>query len=613
MVNSEALRATLSSSLTADDASDKKGAAAAEMSLEHLESSQKQAAATAGMAKSRMELIMCLLLVLLGCSTCAVAWAMQRAIDYLQYAHRRIEFMDTGYFAADVTAWAGFRVLLVLLAVFATASISPRAAGSGIPEMKCILAGMNLDEHMDRRTVCAKVIGLVLMCGAGMPVGREGPLVHIAGSIALGMLRLPIFRSIASSEVRKHEVLGAACAVGVTAAFGAPLGGVLFSIEATTTYFLTSSYWHSFVCAVTGCVFFRFADAHGGMGTESSEIGSRTEQLISAQFFEIDYAVLPAHVLLGTVCGLLAAAFISIAAFLFRFTRPWSKQHMQLNEHTLTPRTRHVERMMTMKFRKYWYAASVALLGGLAEYSIASRGGVHSDETSGGFMTSGLFKCTYDFMYFEDLSNATGRLPTLTFVDDGGGGATGGNAAAIDAASLVPQVADVCSAGHYGVATPTVQLQATVYNEDWGEYGGVIGSLGIWCVSKLIFASLSLTIFAPAGCLGPCIAIGAGLGRLVGESLAYLNFGCIPAAQLATAGAAAFAGGVTGTVSVAVIVFEMTKQIHFSVPVLISVLTARAVAGLFVESLYDTMLRLGRLPALPNQQSTDRQFLQVRR
>ena len=68
----------------------------------------------------------------------------------------------------------------------------------------------------------------------------------------------------------------------------------------------------------------------------------------------------------------------------------------------------------------------------------------------------------------------------------------------------------------------------------------------------------------------------------------------------------------TGTVSVAVIVFEMTKQVHFSVPVLISVLTARAVASVFVESLYDTMLRLGRLPALPPTQSTDRQLRQVR-
>jgi|EP01046_Picozoa_sp_COSAG06_P036750 H+/Cl- antiporter ClcA len=505
------------------------------------------ASGTAGAAaeKSHVALTMCVLLVLLGCSTCAVAWAMQRVIESLQFAHRRIEFMDSGHFVADVAAWAGFRVLLVLAAVFCTASISPRAAGSGIPEMKCILAGMNLDEHMNNTTVLAKVMGLVLMCGAGMPVGREGPLVHIAGSIALGLLRLPVFKSISHSEVRKHEVLGAACAVGVTAAFGAPLGGVLFSIEATTTYFLTSSYWHSFVCAVTGCVFFRYADAHGGMGTESSELGANREQLISSQLFEIDYAVLPAHVLLGGVCGLLASAFISIAAHLFRFTRPWSKQHTELDEYTLTPRTRHHYRMLTMRYRKYWYAAGVALLGGLAEYSIASGGGVHSDESSGGFMTSGLFKCTYDFMYFEDLSNATGTFTSLsldswavqhTVVSDTVGTDTAAAAAAsstrpvsiggsdeslgladgMDSAEKASvgqgdfdDTLQLCSAARYGVASQSSHtLQTTVYNEDWGEYGGVIGSLCVWCSAKLVFASLSLTIFAPAGCLGPCIAIG---------------------------------------------------------------------------------------------------------
>ena len=50
-----------------------------------------------------------------------------------------------------------------------------------------------------------------------MPTGREGPLVHIAGIIAFQLLRLPAFQTVAGSEVRTHEVLGAACAVGVTA------------------------------------------------------------------------------------------------------------------------------------------------------------------------------------------------------------------------------------------------------------------------------------------------------------------------------------------------------------------------------------------------------------
>jgi H+/Cl- antiporter ClcA len=469
---------------------------------------------------SRVELTLCLLLVLLGCSTCAVAWAMQRVIEAMQFLHRQIEFMDSGSFLVDVATWAGFRVVLVLGAVFCTTSISPRAAGSGIPEMKCILAGLKLDEHMSNATVLAKVIGVVLMCGAGMPVGREGPLVHIAGSIALGLLRLRAFKSIAVSEVRRHEVLAAACAVGVTATFGAPLGGVLFSIEVTTTYFLTSSYWHSFVCAVTGCVFFRYADAHGGMGTESSELGSRSQLIGSSQLFDIDYVVLPVHVLLGVVCGLLASAFITIAAFLFRFTRPWSKRYTELDEYTLTPRTRHNHRMLTMRYRKYWYAGVVALLGGLAEYSIASRGDVHSDESSGGFMTSGLFKCTYDFMYFEDLSNATGTIPSLDIewmaptnlpgIDETDEKMSDEEALLTGDENAQPadSLLGLCSQQTSQSSQSARDIQTTVYNEDWGEYGGVIGSLCIWCVHKLVFASLSLTIFAPAGCLGPCIAIG---------------------------------------------------------------------------------------------------------
>ena len=535
----EPLRASLSSSLA------RSGAADCECPSNdgdtHLQA-EAPTATNAAVTTSRAELSLCLLLALLGCSTCAVAWTMQRVIEAMQFTHRRIEFMNSGYFVADVAAWAGFRVVLVLGAVFCTTRISPRAAGSGIPEMKCILAGVNLDEHMNNATVLAKVLGLVLMCGAGMPVGREGPLVHIAGSIALGLLRLEVFKSIATSEVRKHEVLAAACAVGVTAAFGAPLGGVLFSIEVTTTYFLTSSYWHSFVCAVTGCVFFRFADAHGGMGTESSELGIRSQQLIGSQLFDIDYVVLPVHVLLGVVCGLLASAFITIAAHLFRFTRPWSKRYTELDEYTLTPRTRHQHRMLTMRHRKYWYAGAVALLGGLAEYSIASRGAVHSDESSGGFMTSGLFKCTYDFMYFEDLSNATGTIPSLDIewmarqsslatpheLDDRSFSAanlqggdeldekTGNNEVLNDGEVPDPNyvLLGLCSAQQSSQLQSTHGVQTTVYNEDWGEYGGVIGSLSIWCVSKLVFASLSLTIFAPAGCLGPCIAIGKTKSKL---------------------------------------------------------------------------------------------------
>ena len=47
----------------------------------------------------------------------------------------------------------------------------------------------------------------------------------------------------------------------------------------------------------------------------------------------------------------------------------------------------------------------------------------------------------------------------------------------------------------------------------------------------------------------------------------------------ATVGAAAFTGAVTHTLSISVIVFEMTGQITHAIPILIAVLVANAIAG----------------------------------
>lgn len=44
---------------------------------------------------------------------------------------------------------------------------------------------------------------------------------------------------------------------GVASCFAAPVGGVLFSIEVTTTYFAVRNYWRGFFGAVMGATFFR--------------------------------------------------------------------------------------------------------------------------------------------------------------------------------------------------------------------------------------------------------------------------------------------------------------------------------------------------------------------
>ncbi|KAI1711991.1 voltage gated chloride channel domain-containing protein [Ditylenchus destructor] len=68
----------------------------------------------------------------------------------------------------------------------------------------------------------------------------------------------------------------------------------------------------------------------------------------------------------------------------------------------------------------------------------------------------------------------------------------------------------------------------------------------------------------------------------------------------AVVGSAAFCGGVTHTVSVAVIVFELTGQVLFILPVMVAVLIANAVCSYFQPSIYDSAIKLKHLPFIPN-------------
>ena len=47
----------------------------------------------------------------------------------------------------------------------------------------------------------------------------------------------------ADPPAKRREVLSAACAAGVAVAFGAPIGGVLFSLEEVSYYFPPKVMW----------------------------------------------------------------------------------------------------------------------------------------------------------------------------------------------------------------------------------------------------------------------------------------------------------------------------------------------------------------------------------
>lgn len=165
-------------------------------------------------------------LVLLGLLMALVSWAMDYAIAACLQAQQWMSRGLNTNLLLQYLAWVTYPVVLITFSAGFTQILAPQAVGSGIPEMKTILRGVVLKEYLTLKTFVAKVIGLTCALGSGMPLGKEGPFVHIASMCAALLSKfLSLFGGIYENESRNTEMLAAACAVGVGCCFAAPIGG----------------------------------------------------------------------------------------------------------------------------------------------------------------------------------------------------------------------------------------------------------------------------------------------------------------------------------------------------------------------------------------------------
>ncbi|QYR23852.1 ClC family H(+)/Cl(-) exchange transporter [Paenibacillus sp. sptzw28] len=100
----------------------------------------------------------------------------------------------------------------------------PIISGSGIPQVKGVLH--SLIDMTWWKTIIGKCIGGAICIGAGLSLGREGPSIQIGAALGQGFSR--IFKKVKTEE---NFMITCEASAGLSAAFNAPIAGVIFALE----------------------------------------------------------------------------------------------------------------------------------------------------------------------------------------------------------------------------------------------------------------------------------------------------------------------------------------------------------------------------------------------
>ncbi|MBE9020386.1 chloride channel protein, partial [Chroococcidiopsidales cyanobacterium LEGE 13417] len=200
-----------------------------------------------------------------------------------------------------------------LLAGWLVDRFAPAASGSGMSEVKAVLASVPMPLNL--RIAIVKLISAILVLGSGMPLGREGPTVQIGAALAAQLSRW-----FPTSPDHRRQLIAAGAGAGLAAAFDAPIAGVLFIVEEllqdVSGITLGTAILSSFIAAVVARIY----------GTHSLDLDLR---LVSSNT-SFAAGEIPFYLVLGVLAGLLGVVFnrgvlksLDFNRHVLRVSLPW--------------------------------------------------------------------------------------------------------------------------------------------------------------------------------------------------------------------------------------------------------------------------------------------------
>lgn len=453
--------------------------------------------------------------------------------------------------------YVGISIISAGTAAFLVFEYCWSAKGSGIPDVKAAVSGYDLPVNFSGSCLITKTLGLSLAVGAGLSLGKEGPLIHIGVCWAYILQRLVTRVGATTIDVMPlHDFACAGAAAGVSTAFGAPLGGVLFAAEelGSARVLGTRTLLYSFMASTSASMSLKYLNLSGANKltlflTSSSSFSAKKEW----HAWEM-----AAFLFVGVTCGLVGVLFV-------RVNVRWTTMRRQC-----------------AKVGRLW------------------------------MIPQKVQDCVLLFLPW--LRNASSEMPPFQFTPVSLNVFEGMVIACVTAMVNYPimeimralsveaihALFEACPANRakrFGLCDPEADAKPNV---EWSSCCLLLLAAGL----RVVMTSYTFGAALPSGLFIPSLFIGACIGRVVGNFVYFfVESGILSDIDMfdvhvepgtfAMVGAIAMLSGFCRmTVSLVVIMFELTAEISWCVPFMCAALAAKLVADPMSPSIYDAHAKL---------------------
>ena len=412
----------------------------------------------------------------------------------------------------------------------------PVAKGSGIPEVKCYLNGIRIWRVVRLKTLFCKACGILFSVASGLPVGKEGPMVHSGAAIASGIASgkssvlhcdTGFFRDFRSDSF-KRKFVTAGSAAGVGAAFGAPVGGLLFAVEEVGSFWNLEMTVMVFICAAVAPWVLQILQ-HPSQWRTGQVSGLIDFGSVTGGY---NYRDLPFVCLLGLICGGLGAIFVAV------------------NLRLTALRKRYV----TTKLRKLAEVFTVSALVSGVLISLVLRG----------------YNCV-DVRHAADNT----RVKMKSYGCPAG------------------QYNDMAT---YFFRSMEDSISLLIHEVDDMNPGTLIKQL----IPYFLLTTVTYGINVPSGLFLPMLSLGANIGHLYAQVCnAIIGERWLDPAKFALYGGTGMLGGALRmTISVIAIVMEATSNATLFYPLVVVTVSAKFFGDLFNRGIFDEHINFQRIPLL---------------